>query len=90
MNLIASEIEILTDEVGAEVRDDYSGRGMYGETTTAIVAGSKDYVLSMLSDLARDALDCNDTGRADELNTLIGKVARASQDSMGKSDMVIY
>ena len=94
MILSPREIEILTDEVGVNVRDDYSGRGMYGRTTTAIVAESKEFIIGMLSDFVDDALDKDigetDTGLVYEYNTLIGKVAKASQDNMGKSDIVIY
>lgn len=90
MELNSSEMELLTDEFGLDVREDYSGRGMMGATTKAIVADSKDYVISMLSEHIQDALCDGDTGRADELNTIISKVAKANQDSLGKHDIVIY
>lgn len=96
MKLTQNDIYIITNEIGAEVRDDYSGRGMVGKTTTAIVAESKETVILGLSALLEDILDCDyddldqsDVERARELNMLIYKVSRASQDSMGKRHIVI-
>lgn len=90
MKLTNTEVTILEDDMGLEVRTGYSGRGMYGEVTQAIVADSKDYVISLASDYINTALCDGDTGRVDELNVIIGKVARASQDSLGRDSIVIY
>lgn len=95
MKLTQNDIYIITNEIGAEVRDEYSGRGMFGKTTTAIVAESKEFIILGISALLEDILDCDyddldqsDIERARELNMLIYKVSRASQDSMGT--IVIY
>lgn len=67
--------------------EDYSGRGMYGKTTTAIKCDSKDDLMEAIGELffemildAKDMGDDYDTTGAKELKDVL---ANLRQDSLG-------
>lgn len=79
MNLTNNDKQVL-ENLGFEVRE-YSGRGMYGETTDALVVDSKSTVI--------EAIIENIDG-FESIKELIVKISKAREDNMGKSDIVIY
>ena len=78
MKLTNTERELL-ENLGFEIIE-YSGRGMFGVETDAIVVDSKATVIDLI-------LGENESSITKEL---IRKVTRAKEDNMGKYDIVIY
>ena len=81
--------ELLADELGmlieVELREDYSGRGMYGENTSGIVVDSMNEFLKGLGDYL-------ETAHEDDFETIkeIGAaIRRLKTDSMGYQ-IIIY
>jgi hypothetical protein len=73
--------EILSYNMGVEIRDDYSGRGMYGEKTYALVVdGSHSDVINCILNSGVDL----EKGLDDE------ETWDLRFDSMGRSSIVIY
>lgn len=79
MNLTNNDKQVL-ENLGFEVRE-YSGRGMYGETTDALVVDSKSTVI--------EAIIENIDG-FESIKELIIKISKAREDNIGKYDIVIY
>lgn len=73
----------IADEWGAEVVDDYSGRGMYGDTTHAVTldASGVEVLMCVLERVQDGSLT------EDDLDDI--KIKRLRSDSMGLG-MVIY
>lgn len=67
--------------IDAELREDYSGRGMYGKATAAVVIGSWTKFAAAVAQAAVDSLDHDE---------VIADVEKAKWDNMGRSEMVIY
>ena len=78
MKLTNNERELL-ENLGFEIIE-YSGRGMFGQVTDAIVVDSKATVIELI-------LGENESSETKEL---IRKVTKAKEDNMGKYDIVIY
>ena len=78
MKLTNNERELL-ENLGFEIIE-YSGRGMFGQVTDAIVVDSKATVIDLI-------LGENESSVT---KGLIRKVTKALEDSMGKYDIVIY
>jgi hypothetical protein len=78
------------DELQTEVsaRDDYSGRGMYGDTTGAVV-GSLHEIIPAIALVAFNMGEDQENG-PDMFDDFIQEVSGLSQDSMGRSDIVLY
>lgn len=79
MTLTNNEKQVLKN-LGFKIRE-YSGRGMYGKTTDAIVADSKSTVIE-------DLLENIDGFKG--IKGLMKKITKAREDNMGKSDIIIY
>ena len=79
MNLTINDKQVL-ENLGFEVRE-YSGRGMYGETTDAIVVDSKSTVIEAILE--------NIDG-FESIKELIVKISKAREDNIGKYDIVTY
>ena len=79
------EVAVLLTEDMGEVRDSYSGRGMYGEETYAVVFDSQsDYQRALLY----AAFNLGETG-ADDVEGLLADLAKLRTDSMGLG-IVVY
>lgn len=70
------------------LHEDYSGRGMYGNTTTAITCDSKDDLMEAIGELffemildAKDMGEDYDTTKAKELKNVLTNL---QQDSLGR------
>jgi hypothetical protein len=70
------------------IHEDYSGRGMYGKTTTAITCDSKDDLMEAIGELffemildAKDMGEDYDTIKAKELKSVLTNLR---QDSLGR------
>lgn len=75
---------LLTEDMG-EVRDDYSGRGMYGESTYAVTYDSNsDFEAALLN----AAFDLGANG-ADDVEGLLADMRNLRKDSMGMG-IVVY
>ena len=74
-----------------EIRDNYSGRCMYGKTTHAVVVDSETKLLLNVIQYIKENGQCQ---RADSFEALefVPDVSgiRLSVDSMGRSSVVIY
>lgn len=92
MDLTNDEIEILYDSLnGCDIREDYSGKGMLGETTTAIVTQySKEEIIFTLEDIASNLYNDDEREYNNEYIKLIDKIKDARVDSIGKYNIVIY
>lgn len=77
MRQFANVKEMLENQ-GIKFITDYSGRGMFGKETLALVANSKAEVVNLL-------LCCDKLPRS-----LIKAIKNARQDSFGKDKVVIY
>ena len=72
-----------------ERQDDYSGRGMYGESTWAVVGDFTQFVQCVAqaaAELARERESCNDA----PLEEFIMDLGEIHSDSMGRSSQVWY
>jgi len=93
MNLLIAQtiVDALT-ESGKDVTlcENYSGRGMYGKTTTGVVTecGLPKMLLLLMAWVAEMSDDERDAIIASFDD--IGYVIDASSDSMGRSDIIIY
>ena len=78
MELTNNERELL-ENLGFEIIE-YSGRGMFGQVTDAIVVDSKATVIDLILGENESSVTKN----------LIRKISKAYEDSMGKYNIVIY
>lgn len=81
--------ELLVDYLpDAEVYEEYSGRGMYGKTTTGIVVPS---VLGVISELGQVLEDMAEHGETDDITALSKAMQDVhSIDNMGRDNVIIY
>jgi len=81
--------ELLADELGmlieVELRENYSGRGMYGENTSGIVVDSMNEFLRGLGEYLKTA----DESDLDKIKEIGAAIKRIKTDSMGYS-IIIY
>lgn len=85
VELIASSAEALGVEI--RVEDDYSGRGMYGKTTHAVVYSSLGDLLACCADAAMTATA---EGEHEEVvAAFIRDLKQIRTDNMGR-DMIAY
>lgn len=82
MKLITAE---LISEYGGELRENYSGRGMYGKETCGVVFDSERDFFHTLADMVKDGMEDNS---ADIMELLPEALKNLQTDSMGKS--IIY
>jgi hypothetical protein len=79
--------KVLTREGVVHTRDsDYSGRGMMGDTTEAIIMGSRDAFMYAAGIVSKE-LPRTNVMPLDEFKSHIDAIR---VDNMGKSDVVIY
>lgn len=80
---VAEQIVQSAESMGieAELRDDYSGRGMYGETTVAVVISSWTKFAAAVAQAAVDSIIPGE---------VIKEVRKARWDQMGRDDVVVY
>jgi len=69
-------------------RDDYSGRGMYGSETAAIV-GCSGELMQCIAQAAADIVKSNPDDDT-PLEEFIEDIGKMRTDSMGRSSMVFY
>jgi len=72
---------IAAEDYDLEVRDDYSGRGMYGEATSAVVASDPSCMFRALAEIMENG---DDEDRAEVAEAIRG----LRSDSMGRG--VVY
>lgn len=76
--------ELLTEDMG-EIREDYSGRCMYGKTTHAVVYDSRgDYERALIY----AAYEVGARGN-DDVEGILGELQNLATDSMGMG-IVVY
>lgn len=85
--------ELLSEDIG-EIRDDYSGRGMFGKSTHAVVYDSRGDFESALINAAFDvgAGRATQVARArgnDDVEGILGELKNLGTDSMGMG-IVVY
>lgn len=84
--------DILKNYEHCEVIDDYSGRGMFGKQTYAIVYDSKEEFYMALSEAIEDENDSEvieDENDSKDFYELTGFLAEHSIDSIGKR-IIVY
>jgi len=74
----------------AEILEDYSGRGMFGDTTTAVVVRERLTIPEAMALAADYILYFTDDYDESELEDIISDLERANMDSYGKDGIVIY
>lgn len=74
-------------EVELEIREGYSGRGMYGKETTAVVVGR---VTDLISLATHAALSLEQGGHSFRADSLVGLLSELSVDNMGRTDVIVY
>lgn len=81
----ADALREAADSMGLElqVRDDYSGRGMYGKTTHAVVA-DLNTLFQCIAYAASAVI------KEDDIDDFVHEIGRTHRDSMGRSELVIY
>lgn len=91
MKLTEQTIELL-ENAGYRIKEDYSGRGMFGETTTAIVTSDKDEVIGTMLEEIDYIRSYPDTAQelADIYQADLKVINSAKEDSFGKYDIVLY
>lgn len=72
--------EIIT-EFGGELREDYSGRGMYGKTTAAVVFDGEQEFYSAIAEV----MECD----IEDRETVANALRNIRTDNMGKG-MIFY
>lgn len=96
--LTKATVDTAVWEVGVELRDDYSGRGMYGDSCWGVV-GETDELQNFEAELAKAATleevgSTNDQNAEDVLETFMDKLAELRkyrrEDSMGMSRIYYY
>jgi hypothetical protein len=88
LDLIADTLESWDDENIWSLREDYSGRWMYGETCFGIVTGNPQVITLLFIELAANAVETNqgDFGAADWVRELAFSM---KTDNMAM-DMIYY
>jgi hypothetical protein len=76
--------ELLSEDMG-EIRDDYSGRGMYGKSTHAVVYDSRG---DFESALINAAFEVGARG-SDNVEGILGELKNLGTDSMGMG-IIVY
>lgn len=93
MTLNKNEIDYLYEIADiCDIRDDYSGRGMFGETTTGIVLESTyalKNIITSLTEIAEAFYEDGEYEDAETVDNLINKLSNARRDSMGL-DIIVY
>jgi hypothetical protein len=77
------------EDLGIECRvyEDYSGRGMYGKTTWAIVVPCQLSVVALAARAVQVAMGAGDEG---DVDSIIEDVDRLSSDGMGRDSVIVY
>jgi hypothetical protein len=75
-----------------ELRESYSGRGMFGKETTAIVCSDLMAVMAAIAceTVERLGYDTDTEDEAAELANLLESIRHLQTDSIGRSSIVIY
>ena len=92
---VAKHIIAAAEVIGLELelREDYSGRGMYGSETVAIVGGDREFRQACC--YAAGTIDSQPKNQEDpedvfDLDQFCEKMAGLRSDSMGRHDTVWY
>jgi hypothetical protein len=75
--------------LAADLQPRYSGRGMYGKETCAIVCGPHVFLLLVAVASAR-VHESESPSNDNEWDDLVEEIGNLRQDSMGRSDIVVY
>jgi len=80
-------------DVDVEIRDDYSGRGMYGQETHAIVTDSIPELMINTIQYIKESLESK--SHAEQINFMVkipdvSDIRRLRTDNMGRDSIVIY
>jgi hypothetical protein len=73
-----------------DVRDNYSGRCMYGDTTFAVVVDSQSQLMADVLNYIRDGVDLDGDGNVTVDGNDFPRFNAFRQDSMGRNSVVIY
>jgi len=74
----------------ADIIEGYSGRGMFGDTTIAVITRNRLTIPEAMALIANCILDFADDYDEAELEDIISDLERANMDSYGKDGVVIY
>jgi len=86
----AAKIAELAHNEGLDVKvyEDYSGRGMYGDTTTGLVGATGDIMVG-LALYAFDLGEASDEESDESIQNLVDDLRNLCQDNMGRS-LIFY
>lgn len=82
-------IDDYDEEVGAQVRDDYSGRGMYGTTCIGVVIGDLRFLPAITAELAYIVGELAPSDDITALTEFLWELPTET-DSMGRSTIVYW
>jgi hypothetical protein len=88
----AKIIAEVAEDAGNEnvsLREDYSGRGMYGQTTAGLVVGSLGDLLPLVAAAAAQLERQQGEEGVMDIDTFIGSLERIRTDNMGR-DLIVY
>ncbi|SIG31200.1 hypothetical protein [Mycobacteroides abscessus] len=82
-------LDDLDEEVSAQVRDDYSGRGMYGNTCIGVVMGDLRFLPAITAELAYIVGELASSDDVIALTEFLWELPTET-DSMGRSTIVYW
>ncbi|SKY23935.1 Uncharacterised protein [Mycobacteroides abscessus subsp. bolletii] len=82
-------LDDLDEEVGAQVRDDYSGRGMSGNTCIGVVIGNLRFLPAITAELAYIVAELSGYDGVTALTEFLWELPTET-DSMGRSTIVYW
>lgn len=87
---VIDALEEMGEDPEESIRDDYSGRGMYGTTCAGLVLDSSAliFMVQLGAVISRELTD--DDEREDMMNALINMTDKAQTDSMGRYSQIVY
>jgi len=73
-----------------ELRDSYSGRGMYGSTTVAVVGDQREFLRALCFAAANIEEDTKDDEDPVYLDDFMDEVGSLRTDNMGRTALIWY
>lgn len=94
----AQRIVRAANDIGLDVtlREDYSGRGMYGKTTTGVVGSQSDIIASIATAaywLGQDSVQKEDIRDIEDVEgdeAFLEAMGQLVFDNMGRDNLIVY
>ncbi len=73
-----------------ELREEYSGRGMYGKKTNGVVGKLSDLLISVANAAFDLGVDCDGENGMTDFDEFMKDVENIKSDNMGRDNMIFY